>query len=852
MRHGAIRGVLFCSTLLCFAGKANPQAADSTTVTAGARYLAGPIHRALLGSAYRTVWATPIRVPLLRLDTLAGGARALSEGGGLQTRTLRIETPEGRPFRFRSLDKYQRPRIPEAYHESWVGKLVQDQVHAMHPGGAVAVGPLLDAVGIAHAPSTLVVLADAPGLGEFRAEFAGMLGTLQEHAQEAPGDRPGFAGYRKVAGTDKLIPRLNADADERLDAQSYLTARLVDFLIGDFDRHQRQWRWGTPADGGVRYWVPIPEDRDQAFARYDGFLLSVARRVQPTLVSYSRTYNLRSLTTHSTYLDRRFLTPLDRAAWDSIVLSVQQRITDSVIDTALGLMPAPYRDSTGAGLRETLQARRAALRGVAAEYYESLARVVDVHATDGPDVAEVAYQDDGGALVTLRDDDREGVAGEFFYRRFHPGETREVRVYLHGDADSAHVSGTVRGLVVRIIGGDGEDALLDEAGSGEEPGPQVKFYEAGLTWGTVYALDTLVDGQLDRRPWERSGYSRAEAPPPDRGSAAVAAATVRHRPGAGPLLGVTLGRSSHGFRRDPFRTRTSLDATASTGVSAQAVTLAHRRYAEGVQRFHQLQAGYTSFDPVQFFGFGNETERSTSAAPLRHHRFHGALEVGFGEPGRELRGGILGRVARTVDPGSRGSTAPIPVRGVGTYRQLGLGVSGEAIDARGKGGQERVAIAGSAEVFPALLDVTEPFGRISVTASAARRIPGTPVIAAARVGGAQAWGAFPLHEAVFLGGGNGLRGYPVDRFAGSAAVSGSFELRLPVAQVQFPLPGTFGMFGLADAGRVYADGEASSRWHRAVGGGVWIDVLDKGAIAHAALARGREGTTLTMGGGMSF
>jgi hypothetical protein len=70
--------------------------------------------------------------------------------------------------------------------------------------------------------------------------------------------------------------------------------------------------------------------------------------------------------------------------------------------------------------------------------------------------------------------------------------------------------------------------------------------------------------------------------------------------------------------------------------------------------------------------------------------------------------------------------------------------------------------------------------------------------------------------------------------------------------VNFPVPGSLGAFGLADAGRVFAAGEISRRWHRALGGGLWLDVLDKGAIIHAALARGREGTTLTVGGGLGF
>jgi hypothetical protein len=65
-----------------------PRASDDTVLAPGPHYRAGGLHRFLLGPEYRPLWTTPISVPLLDLDTLAGGLRAVSKGGGLQTKSL--------------------------------------------------------------------------------------------------------------------------------------------------------------------------------------------------------------------------------------------------------------------------------------------------------------------------------------------------------------------------------------------------------------------------------------------------------------------------------------------------------------------------------------------------------------------------------------------------------------------------------------------------------------------------------------------------------------------------------------------------------------------------------------------
>jgi hemolysin activation/secretion protein len=164
-----------------------------------------------------------------------------------------------------------------------------------------------------------------------------------------------------------------------------------------------------------------------------------------------------------------------------------------------------------------------------------------------------------------------------------------------------------------------------------------------------------------------------------------------------------------------------------------------------------------------------------------------------------------------------------------------------------------VHIVAAGLMVPRLLDVTEAYGSAGGEASMYASV-GDParVTLALRAGGKQVWGRYPFHAAAYLGGATTLRGYAQQRFAGDAAVFGNAELRLFVMKTPRSLPGELGVFGLADLGRVYLAGEHSDRWHGAVGGGVWVAFIERGAGVNIAFARSPERTAWYGGLGFMF
>jgi hypothetical protein len=131
------------------------------------------------------------------------------------------------------------------------------------------------------------------------------------------------------------------------------------------------------------------------------------------------------------------------------------------------------------------------------------------------------------------------------------------------------------------------------------------------------------------------------------------------------------------------------------------------------------------------------------------------------------------------------------------------------------------------------------------------KIPLRPTVAV-RAGGRKAWGPYPFFASAFIGDAASVRLGRQHRYAGDASLYGNAELRLRLTDFFVILPGEIGIFGLADAGRVYFSSETSDRWHTAFGGGVWLSLLQYTTLVHVAVAVSDERTGVYFGTGMAF
>lgn len=408
---------------------------DSVTTTAGRTYPAGRLRRLFAGDLNRHLWQIPVRLPVLDLDSVAGGLHPTEIVGGKQTVGLRFLGRDGLEYDFRPAVK-QALMLPERLRDGPIGDLFEDQMAAQLPFSAVVVAGLQDALDITAPRPVPVVMPNDPRLGAYRAMFAGRVGLFAVHADERSGGRPGFAGYTRIVGSDVAFDTVRADPDNAFDGETYLRIRLVDFLVGDWDRHPGQWRWGRRAVGGRAMWRPIPEDRDWALAHIDGLTARIARVIFPSYVGFSSAFPpVSRLARSGREVDRTVLNRLDRSDFVSAAREVQAALPDSVIDAAVAELPPPYVALEGERLAGGIRARRRQLVEYAEDYYRSLAREIDVHAyAKREDVVEFTPLTQERARLRILSGGPNGTVA--FERVIDGRDTRTVRLFVDARQDS--------------------------------------------------------------------------------------------------------------------------------------------------------------------------------------------------------------------------------------------------------------------------------------------------------------------------------------------------------------------------------------------------------------------------------
>ena len=388
-----------------------------------------------------------------------------------------LQGKNGKLYAFRSINKDPTKALPLELRDTFAGSVIQDQISSSHPAAPLIADELADALGVIHAKPMLCILPDDERLNEFRADFSGILGTLEEYPADGPEGRPGFAGSRKIVNTLKLFDELEHNSEDHVNAAAYLTARLLDIMMGDWDRHIDQWRWAKFVEDGRDIWYPIPRDRDQAFAKLDGLIPSIGATAITQIEGFDEGFpKIADLTYSGRYTDRRILPELSRERWDSITAAVVAKLTDAVIGDAISRIPAPLQKDNS-WIERNLKSRRDKLSAASREYYRGLAEYVDVHLSDKNEYADVERKDDNHTVVTIRrlaKDSGEPQGTPVYQRTFLTDETTELRLFMHGGDDTVVVSGEVDdGIIVRVIGGGGDDTFVDNS--------RVK----GMLWGFI-------------------------------------------------------------------------------------------------------------------------------------------------------------------------------------------------------------------------------------------------------------------------------------------------------------------------------------------------------------------------------
>ena len=796
--------------------------ADSIVTKAYSTFDAvGSVHRFLFGDNYRREYGTDVKLPVINISTIKGGLTPYKRGGGNQSRSLRLKDKSGKEWVLRSVEKYPDVLLPQAIRNSFASDVVKDAMSAQHPYSALAVPVIAAAAGVPHSNPMIGYVNFDTALGIYNTTFAGTLCLLEEREPMGKSDN-----------TAEMLQNLNADNDNRFDTATFFRARLLDVLLGDWDRHEDQWRWRDTEKGNGKKYTAVPRDRDQVFHVMQGVFPKIISR--PWLVPFLHDFSgdikkINAFFFESRNLNSRFLSQMDRADWINATEVFAQQMSDSLFELALHQLPPSLYTIRHDSLLRTLQNRRNNLQMAMMKYYAFSNRIVDIHSTDKNEYIAVSNDEAGRLQVTMHKLNKEGKIKDLLYSRtFLPAETKEIRFFLRNGSDSIYISNANAPVKMRFVGGTGNKAYHIK-----ETKSSIRIYE-GLNNARFYGSDKKVHKKLSN----------------DSADLAVVPTNLYHVTAPvlqggfnyddGLLLGIGVRHTHRGFRKTPFASRQFVSfvhafATEAFRIKYQGEWINTLGKADIVLKAIALAPDNTQ----NFFGAGNQTPIDKTGDYIRFYRTrYSIVQI---DPTLRWRGKKTGsfsaglsfqwysfdssdnkdrlinnrQVIKTYDSASINSDK---LHGGLAIEWINDSRNSTIIPQWGSVIQMKlVAYAGLNNVTASFLQ-WQP--QVSLYKSVGSR---KNLVFANRLGGVISVGRTAFYQSAFLGGHDNLLGYRQYRFAGNHAIFNNFETRIKIADfASYIVPGQFGLVGFFDVGRVWLNGEDSKRWHMGYGGGVYL------------------------------
>nr|WP_232424320.1 metallophosphoesterase [Flavobacterium sp. WG21] len=797
-------------------------------------------HKFLFGNHYRKYYSLPIEAKTATLDTLMGGLKPIREGGGHQSKSLRVSDPKGREYVMRAMKKsatqflqsvaFKDQYIVNDFENTYAENFLLDFYTTSHPYTPFAVGNLADRIGLAHSNPILYYIPKQNTLKEFNSNFGDELYMVEERPADNHLEGKNFGNPTNIISTSDMMKNLHKDEKYTVDENQYIKARLFDMLIGDWDRHDDQWRWGEYKKEGKVIYKPIPRDRDQAFSKYDGTLLSLLMNI-PAL-RHMRTFkdkidNVKWLNREPYPLDLAFLRTAEEKDWIAQAKYIQENLTDADIDNAFKSLPKEVQDETIKDIQQKLKSRKKELQKYASEYFDVLSHTVMIAGTDKKDKFVIRHNAKKTLEIQVFRVKKEG--DELVYTKTATdAKTSNLWIYGLDDNDTFQVTGTEKSKIkIRLIGGQNNDTYNIENGK------RVIVYDFKSKQNT-YNLDSKTGTQLtddydvNLYNYEKPKYNVISGLP-----------NIGYNPDDGVKLGFNLNYTVNNFKQNPYTQKHVLNGFYY--FATEGFELNYAAHFPGLlgKWVIDVESQYTTPNfTVNYFGYGNETVNNTEQFGMDYNRVRiqkfnvSAAIRHVGRYGSEFSIQPMFQQMRVEETKNRFIDIPNIINPEIFQSQT---FGGAKIKYHFKNSDFAakptlgVTFMISAAWLANLNETRQNFPTLESLLGFTHKIDsnGKLVLATLLKGKAILNNNYEFYQGAALGGDTDLRGYRNERFLGSSYFSQSTDLRLSIGKIQKTIaPLTYGILGGFDYGRIWLDGENSRKWHQDYGGGLWLNAIN--------------------------
>lgn len=829
-------------------------------------------HRFLWGDRYRKYYGMPITAPTVDLDTLFGGVKVVKKGGGHQSLSLRLENKEGKQYIMRALEKSAESYLQFIVKEDFImgrteglapNRILKDFYTGDHPFASFTVAKLADAIGVYHTNPVLYYIPKQETLGRFNDTLGNQLFMIEEHAGDGHGDQKSFGYSNTLISTAKLIENRSSDEKYSVDTDAYIRARLFDMLIGDWDRHNDQWRWAEFKDkeNGNLVYRPVPRDRDQVYSIMgDGFLMGFATRAIPSLkLMEGFHHEIRSVkgfnSSPNTFsLDKYLLPETYEVDWIKQAVFIQKHISPKVIDDAFLDFPKEAQDDTAEDIKEILLARKRNLQETAKTYFGIISKRIVVLGTDKDDHFVVEDIGNGITEVTghrIKDGEKADV---FFYKKIDKKVTKDIWIFGLDDDDYFEVIGGKKtGAKLKLIGGQNNDIYSVTKRK------KTKIYDyknQKNTFENNGGIKRLTDN------YNINTYDPFKA----KNSINQLIPSLGYNPDDGVKIVLSDTYTSNGFIQQPFTSQHTLKAAfyfATKGFDFSYTGEFARTLGNASL---EIKLNYTSPNfSINFFGLGNETPnfddtlgfdfnrvkiqyRSFAPSLIWRGRFGSKFRLGASFESIEIEENegrfIDDFFSSNMDLDKQNSFLGVDAKysfeniSGGSFPTLGLMAS----------------LHTGYKTY--LTDESEKtgFGYLIPSLAIAYQLhPSGILVLGSKLKSHINFGRdFEFYQGASIGAEDGLRGYRFQRFIGKTSFYQNTDLRLNIKRFKTNvIPLVVGVYGGFDYGRVWTSEDTSNLWHTSYGGGIFINGLNL-ITGSASLFGSDDGARVTFGLGFSF
>jgi hypothetical protein len=797
-------------------------------------------HRFLFGNHYREYYSLPIEARTASLDTLLGGLKPIREGGGHQSISLRLEDPTGKEYVMRAMKKsatqflqsvaFKDQYIVNDFEDTYAEDFLLDFYTTAHPYTPFAIASMATKIGVSHSNPNLFYIPKQNALQEFNSNFGNELYMVEERVADNQKDVPTYGKPSDIISTSDMMDNLHKDEKYSVDEKEYIKARLFDMLIGDWDRHSDQWRWGEYKVGDKVIYKPIPRDRDQAFSIYDGAAFWIIMNI-PAL-RHMRTFdkeidNVKWLNREPYPLDLAFLRTSDEKDWIAQAKFIQENLSDEAIDDAFKNLPKEVQDATIDDLKSKLKNRKKELQKYASTYFDVLSNIVMIAGTDKKDKFIINHNAKKSIEIKVYRIKKEG--DELVYtKKITDDKTKSVWIYGLDDSDVFEVIGNQKSKIkIRVIGGQNNDIYNIENGK------RVIVYDFKSKENT-YNLDSKTQTQLtddynvNLYNYEKPKYNVISGLP-----------NIGYNPDDGVKFGFNVNYTVNNFKQNPYTQKHILNGFyyfATGGLDFNYV--AHFPGLLG-KWVIDVESQYTTPNFAQnYFGYGNETVnddqefgmdynrvriQQLKVAPAVRHVGRFGSELSFSTffermkventDGRYIN--TLGDINPTLFDGQSYSGAKIKYsfRNSDFKAKPTLGIAFMVATTW------TMNLENSKQNFPTLEGLLGFTHKIDHN--------GKLVLATYLKTKAILNDNYEFYQGATLGGDTDLRGFRNERFLGSSYFSQSSDLRYSIGKIHRTIvPFTYGVLAGFDYGRIWLYGEDSKKWHQDYGGGLWLNAVN--------------------------